>query len=178
MTGQRVPGNPCLTEKPEDRETRRQRNERKKDNVYKTILVPLDGSDLAASILDQVGALARGYGARLLLMTVGSSLPASLPRAQDIQITLTFQAEAYLERIREILASHGLHVETTVCIGDPACEILDTAERHQVDLIIINSRGGAGAPSPFLGSVAAKVAGASAVPVLVLHATADSEEKC
>ncbi|WP_179137586.1 universal stress protein [Candidatus Entotheonella palauensis] len=142
--------------------------------MYKTILVPLDGSDLAASILDQVGTLARGYGARLLLMTVGSSLPA---RAQDIRLSLTFQAEAYLERIRERLISDGLQVETTVCIGDPACEILEAAERYQADLIIINSRGGEGAPSPFLGSVAAKVAGASDIPVFVLHASAEGEEQ-
>jgi len=143
--------------------------------VYKTILVPLDGSDLAASILDQVSALARAYGARLLLMTVGPSLPTSLPRAQDIQLTLTFQAEAYLERIRDTLISQGLPVETSVCIGDPASEILEMAARHEVDLIIINSRGGEGAPSPFLGSVAAKVAGASTIPVFVLNATAHRE---
>ncbi len=146
---------------------------READVVYKTILVPLDGSVIAASILDQVGALAQGYGARLLLMTVGASLPAALPRAQEIQFTLTFQAEAYLERVREHLSSLGLEVETRVCIGDPAGEILETATRHQVDLIMINSRGGEGAPSPFVGSVAAKVAGASTIPVLVLHASAD-----
>jgi nucleotide-binding universal stress UspA family protein len=116
--------------------------------------------------------LARGYGARLLLLTVGPSLPAALPRAQDIQLTLTFQAEAYLERIRALLASRGLDVETTVRIGDPASEILEVADRHHADLIVINSRGGEGAPSPFLGSVAAKVAGASTIPVLVLHARA------
>ena len=144
--------------------------------MYKTILAPLDGSDLAASILDQVSALAQGYGARLILMTVGSPLPASLPRAQAIQLTLTFQAEAYLERLRDALTARGLTVETSVCIGDPACEILDMAARRNVDLIIINSRGGEGAPSPFLGSVAAKVAGASAIPVLVLNAAARGEQ--
>lgn len=73
------------------------------------------------------------------------------------------------------LTSDGLDVDTRVCIGDPACEILETAERERVDLIIINSRGGEGAPSPFLGSVAAKVAGASAIPVLVLHASGDEK---
>jgi nucleotide-binding universal stress UspA family protein len=147
---------------------------REKDGVYNTILVPLDGSELAASILDQVGALARGYGARLLLLTVGPTLPASLPRSQDIQLTLTFQAESYLERLRMTLASEGLEVETAVRIGDPASEILEVAKDRQVDLIVINSRGGEGAPSPFLGSVAAKVAGASAIPVLVLHAGAEA----
>ena len=145
--------------------------------MYKTILAPLDGSDLAASILDQIGALARGYGARLILLTVGAPLPLSLPRARDIQLTLTFQAEAYLERLRSTLASDGLDVETSVCIGDPAGEILEVAERYQVDLIIINSRGGEGALSPFLGSVAAKVAGGSAIPVLVLNTSSDREKK-
>jgi nucleotide-binding universal stress UspA family protein len=143
--------------------------------VYKTILVPLDGSDLAASVLEQVGTLARKYGARLLLMTVGPSLPPSLPRAQDIQLTLTFQAEAYLEHVRKLLMSEGLAVETVVRIGDPACEILELAQRRQVDLIIISSCGGERAASPFLGSVAAKVAGASAIPVFVLHATESGE---
>jgi nucleotide-binding universal stress UspA family protein len=153
------------------------RSQREEDAVYKTILVPLDGSDLAESILEQVSTLARGYGARLLLMTVGPSLPTSLPRARDIQLSLTFQAEAYLERIRDILVSRGLSVETTVRIGDPASEILEMAAHQKVDLIIINSRGGEGAPSPFLGSVAAKVAGASTIPVFVLKATANSEQK-
>jgi len=142
--------------------------------VYNTILVPLDGSDLAASILDQVGALARGYDARLLLLTVGPTLPASLPRSRDIQLTVTFQAESYLEHLRTTLASEGLEVETAVRIGDPASEILEVAEDRQVDMIVINSRGGEGAPSPFLGSVAAKVAGASAIPVFVLHAGAEA----
>lgn len=144
--------------------------------MYNMILAPLDGSDLTASIIDQIGALARGYGARLLLLTVGPSLPRSVPRAADIQLTLTFQAEAYLERLQSTLTSEGLDVETIVCIGDPACEILDVAERYGVDLIILNSRGGEGASSPFLGSVATKVAGASAIPVLVLHASAN--ESC
>ena len=139
--------------------------------MYKTILVPLDGSDTAASILDQVAAFAHTYQARLVLLTVGPTLPTSIPRAPDIQLTVTFQAEAHLDRARAMLEAQGCEVHTSVCIGEPAVEILETARRHNVDLIIINSRGGEGAPSPFLGSVAAKVAGASSVPVFVLHAT-------
>jgi nucleotide-binding universal stress UspA family protein len=138
--------------------------------MYKTILVPLDGSEIAASILEQVGTLARGYGARLLLLTVGPSQPAAMSPTHDIQFTLTFQAEAYLEHLRAWLEGQGLEVTTTVRIGEPAGEILEVAAQHHVDLIIINSRGGEGAPSPFFGSVAAKVAGASRTPVLVFHA--------
>ncbi len=144
--------------------------------MYQTILAPLDGSELTTSILDQISVLARAYGARLLLLTVGPSLPILAIHSQEIQLTQAFQAEAFLARLRTTLIADGLEVDTMVCIGDPAVEILETAERHQVDLIVLNSRGGEGAPSPFLGSVAAKVAGASAVPVLVLQASQDKRE--
>ena len=144
--------------------------------MFRTILVPLDGSEVAASTLEQVVALARSHGARLLLLTVGLSLPTWRTRVGDIQCTLTFQAEAYLERVRTYLEAQGLEVNTMVCLGEPAATILDVAARQQVDLIVINSRGGEGSPLPFLGSVAAKVASAAAVPVLVLHAPADARE--
>jgi nucleotide-binding universal stress UspA family protein len=144
--------------------------------MFRTILVPLDGSEVAASTLEQVVALARSHGARLLLLTVGLSLPTWLTRASDIQCTLTFQAEAYLERVRTYMEAHGLEVNTMVCLGEPAATILDVAARQQVDLIVINSRDGGGSPLPFLGSVAAKVASAAAVPVLVLDASADARE--
>jgi nucleotide-binding universal stress UspA family protein len=144
--------------------------------MFRTILVPLDGSEVAASTLEQVVALARSHGARLLLLTVGLSLPTWLTRASDIQCTLTFQAEAYLERVRTYMEAHGLEVNTMVCLGEPAATILDVAARQQVDLIVINSRDGEGSPWPCLGSVAAKVASAAAVPVLVLDASADARE--
>jgi nucleotide-binding universal stress UspA family protein len=139
--------------------------------------VPLDGSEVATSILEQVVVLARSNGARLLLLTVGLPLPTCFTCTSDMQGTRTFQAEAYLERIRAYLEAHGIEVTTMVCIGEPASAILDVATQQQVDLIVINSRGGRGSPLPFLGSVAKKVAGAAAVPVLVLPAPADSPEK-
>jgi nucleotide-binding universal stress UspA family protein len=146
------------------------------ETMFRTILVPLDGSEVATSILAQVVALARSHGAHLLLLTVGLPLPPQLTRASDIQCTLTFQAEAYLERVRTSLEAQGLKVNTMVCLGEPAATMLDVAARQQSDLIVINSRGGGGSPLPFLGSVAARVVSATTVPVLVLHAPADYEE--
>jgi nucleotide-binding universal stress UspA family protein len=142
---------------------------------FRTILVPLDGSEVAASILAQVVALARSHEARLLLLTVGLPMPTWLTRARDLQYTLTFQAEAYLGRVRAYLEAQGLEVNTLVCIGEPASAILEVAAQQQVDLIVINSRGGGGSPLPFLGSVAKKMASAAAVPVLVLHTPADKK---
>lgn len=144
--------------------------------MYRTILVPLDGSEVAASILEQVASLARGYKARLLLLTVALPIPPGFANASDLRLTLTFQAEAYLKQVRTYLETQGLEVSTVVCIGEPACEILDVATHHQVDLIVMNSRGGGGAPSSFLGSVAEKIAVAAAVPVLIFHAPSHEEK--
>jgi nucleotide-binding universal stress UspA family protein len=184
--------------------------------MSKVILVPLDGSEVAASILQQVVAMARSAEARLILLTVGLPLPVPPAQASEIAPSRTFQAEVYMDHIRtdtvgqppgaEIcvsnmpslkakkfrklsqekvllelgcrlansirtyLANEGLEVSTLVCIGDPATEILRCAAWQQVDRIVINSRGGGGSPLPFLGSVAAKVAGAAMVPVTVFYA--------
>jgi nucleotide-binding universal stress UspA family protein len=140
--------------------------------VYSNILVPLDGSDVATAILEQVVCLARACDAKLCLLTVGVPLPAPRPRASEVQFTLTFQAEAYLKKVRDSLEAQGVEVTTAVCLGEPASEILAFAARQQVDLIVINSRGGGGTPWPFLGSVAETVATAAVVPVLVYGATA------
>jgi nucleotide-binding universal stress UspA family protein len=137
--------------------------------VYREMLVPLDGSDIAATVLEQVITLARACQARVHLLTVGVPLPAGTGETEAIQLTRTFQAEAYLQQIRTYLETQGLQVTTTVCIGEPACEILDLAEQQGMDLIIIHSRGGGGTICPFWGSVAEKVASASLVPVLIFH---------
>lgn len=138
--------------------------------MSRVILVPLDGSEVAASILQEVVALARGSAARVLLLTVG--LPLYVPpfQASEMPSSQTFQAEAYLDSIRTYLENEGLEVSTMVCMGDPATEILGCATQQEVDLIVINSRGGGGSPLPFLGSVAEKVAGAATVPVVVFSA--------
>jgi nucleotide-binding universal stress UspA family protein len=146
------------------------------EGVYKTILVPLDGSEVAAAILDQVAALARTHQANLLLLTVGTPLPAEYAHPGYTPPVSTFQAEAYLRRLQKELEAQGLHVSVLTRIGEAVGEILETARRYAVDLIVINSRGGGGAPSLFLGSVADKVANASPVPVLMLRATPAAQE--
>ena len=141
--------------------------------MYSTILVPLGGSPVSEAILEQVAALARGYGAHLILLTVGDPTPCGTMLSRAVPYPSTFAAEAYLLRLRDWLAAQGLQVSTAVRIGDPATEILDYAEHQGIDLIVIASRGGGG--TPFLDSVALKVIAASSVPLLVFHALQQKE---
>jgi nucleotide-binding universal stress UspA family protein len=146
--------------------------------MYRKILVPLDGSEVAATMLAQVVRLARACGATLCLLTVGCALPPSRPRAGEVPLPLLFQAEAYLKQVQEDLEAQGVEVTTVVCLGEPAAEILACAARQQVDLIVITSRGGGGTPWPFLGSVAETVAAAATVPVLIYGVTAAARHAC
>jgi nucleotide-binding universal stress UspA family protein len=61
----------------------------------------------------------------------------------------------------------GINFEVTV--GDPGSEIIDFAEKNQIDLIVIPSHGRTGIGRFFLGSVAEKVVRYAHCPVLVLR---------
>ncbi|GIX47208.1 MAG: hypothetical protein KatS3mg131_1419 [Candidatus Tectimicrobiota bacterium] len=140
--------------------------------MYRRILVPLDGSALAAGVLEHLLALARRYRAQLILLTVGPPAAGESRAARGTHWPSTFEAEAYLLRLRDWVRAQGLEARVVVRIGDPAAEILACAEREGADLIVMASRGGGGTPSPFLGSVAARVLRAATVPVLVLRVAA------
>lgn len=56
-----------------------------------------------------------------------------------------------------------------VTVGDPSAEILDFAEKNDIDLIVIPSHGRTGIDRFFLGSVAEKVVRFAHCPVLVLR---------
>jgi nucleotide-binding universal stress UspA family protein len=74
----------------------------------------------------------------------------------------------YLFRVQEHLASEGVHVEIEVIGGVPAPAILEYASTHDIDLIVIGSRGYTGMKRLLLGSVASEVLSKSRCPVLLI----------
>ncbi len=62
----------------------------------------------------------------------------------------------------------GLNVRTMVRTGHPADEILKTSQEEDVDMILVGSRGRAGASRWLMGSVSRAVANAADRPVLVV----------
>ncbi len=53
--------------------------------------------------------------------------------------------------------------------GDPTAEIIDYAEKHQINLIVMPSRGRTGISRFFMGSIAERVIRFAHCPVLVLR---------
>jgi nucleotide-binding universal stress UspA family protein len=136
------------------------------------ILVPLDGSELAAKILPRVEGLAKTYQAQVTLITIGhfSGFVGVLDSTSEvINETATYEkktSERYLKKTANALQESDLKVDWVYEEAVPAEAIVAYADRQDMDLIAIATNGKGGA-SWALGSVAEKVASLATVPVLL-----------
>lgn len=144
--------------------------------MYKTILVPLDGSERAETIFDHVDGLALHYGATVILLRV-VELPMSLDStytalphvtADDIRQRID-TAKAYLSEWAEKLAAKGIPSRFYVEYGPVATVIVETAGREGADLIAMASHGRSGLPGVYYGSVAAAVLQRVDRPLLIVR---------
>lgn len=145
--------------------------------VVKKILVPLDGSDLASSILPPVEEFAKTMGATLVLVhavTPITALPGfetQAPAAINILDELQRHAQEYLAKLVAEVKARGVEATGLVAIDDPVHAILEAADETRADLIAVATHGRGGLGRAILGSVADGVVRRSAdVPCLVLRA--------
>jgi nucleotide-binding universal stress UspA family protein len=82
--------------------------------------------------------------------------------------------QVILEQAHQILVSHGIAAKNVLLRGDAATEILQYAENHQIDLIIVGSRGLSQVQSWLLGSVSRKLVHYSGCSVLLVKHPSDA----
>lgn len=136
--------------------------------MFERILVPLDGSELADSVLIQVRRILTHQDAELLLLrvvTVPPSSEADLGEPLDI---LWARATEHLRTVSERLAGQGVRVRTKAVEGFPASRILEVARQEKATLIALSTHGRSGLPRWVFGSVTEKVLRASPIPVLAM----------
>jgi nucleotide-binding universal stress UspA family protein len=141
--------------------------------MFRRILVPLDGSERAESVLPIAKSEAKSHSATVILLRVVPPIRHSLMLTPALLEQTTSQAnkitEDYLRNVAERLRADGLTVETETLSGPPAQEILRYAEETDCDLIVIGSRGDTGALQWRFGSVSNKVIKTkTTMPVLVI----------
>jgi nucleotide-binding universal stress UspA family protein len=130
--------------------------------MYTSILVPLDGSPRAETILPHVVAMADRYQATIHLFRVVEP-PSMVPDAnamhpvQDPQEAqrLHNRAQEYLSGLAAELRHKDLEVHLRLGHGPVVEAILQAAETEAIDLIAIASHGRSGLSRVFYGSVAA-----------------------
>ena len=146
----------------------------------KTILVPVDFSDVTLKVVKAAVHLAKPFQSRIILMHVselGPSLmgigggPDAVPVPQTHEPKASTDYTERFARLQEMISSIGL-VSTLVNLeGIPIDLILSQAENLRVDLIILGSHSRGPLSHLFLGSVADGVLQRARCPVLIVPLT-------
>ena len=148
--------------------------------MYKKILVPLDGSELAECTLSHVKNLIKdgSVGEVTLLNVVKVDLPwaqmrSEYPEGIDINAIrepLFAKSRKYLADKESQLESEGIKVKTeSLEANRPADTITEYAQKKGMDMIVIGTHGYTGLKKLMMGSVAFSVLHQSHVPVLLIR---------
>jgi len=143
--------------------------------MYKRMLVPLDGSELAEVVFTYAKELAGRLDLDIILLHV---------TRQAAENTMPMR-KAYIERAVEAIQRQSreiqkktatkkrgkpIEVRGEVVIGYPADEILRFADENKVDLILMATHGRSGIKRWTMGSVADKILRATKIPVWLVRA--------
>ncbi len=146
--------------------------------MYKKIIAPLDGSELSECTLGHLMEVAKGCQVPevVLLYVVEpyhkgelhyrhAGLSEEEIHKRDVEEEA--YGKKYLAKVADKVKKDGLAVKTALAYGIPAEEIINYAEKNEVDLIIMSTHGRSGITRWALGSVADKVIRHSVTPVLI-----------
>ena len=156
--------------------------------MYKRILVPLDGSELAECVLPHVEAIARGCGVQdAVFLRVVEPLhwvvgPSYVPNGVDDGLSFSTEdikrmnsenrttAENYLSQLASRTKYDGVTVQSEVITGKAAESITEYTTNNSIDLITIATHGRSGVSRWVYGSVADRILRSASVPVLMVRA--------
>src|SRR5689334_20234156 len=145
----------------------------------KTILAPIDFSDISDAVVREAEGLARGLNGRLVLLNV---IQPALPLATDYlspavvqsAVEMTDAAEKSaarkLARIARKVEAEAVPVEAVHEIGDPVTVVLAKAESLPADFVVVGSHGHSALFDLVAGSVAHGVLRKAKCPVIVVPA--------
>jgi nucleotide-binding universal stress UspA family protein len=116
--------------------------------MYKTILVPLDGSKRAQEILDHIEELAERLEAKVILLHIseqplmlGWDEVVDMAAYQKHQNQRKKQVESYLVGIQKRFQEKGIETKYYIAYGPVVRTILMVAEENNADLIALASHG-------------------------------------
>ncbi|WP_135662853.1 universal stress protein [Halorhabdus rudnickae] len=139
--------------------------------MYDQILLPTDGSEGMADVIDHAVGLARSHDATLhALHVLDTATMSRMPMEaswETITGMLREEGERALEDVRQ--AAEEVPVEGEITEGSPSREIVDYTGSNDVDLIVMGTHGRGGIDRLLLGSVAERVIRTASVPVMTIR---------
>lgn len=145
---------------------------------YRRLLVPLDGSGRAESVLPLATRLAKAEDATLLLthvIPVPELTEIGPLEAEDLKLREQVirrnerVARQYLDRIRARIAEEGITVDVILRDGDVRNRLARLAVDEAVDLVVLSAHGHGGRADVSCGSVASYLVTHLAKPLLLVQ---------
>lgn len=142
--------------------------------MYKKILVPLDGSELAEAVLPHAEALAKSEGAEIVILRVAVTPDSRMfsrnpALATNIVKEVEEETEEYIKAEVSKLRDEGVKVSGLTRDGYVPDMILSVADETHADVIAMSTHGRSGITRWLMGSVADRVVQHSHIPVMLIH---------
>ncbi|TRZ81013.1 MAG: universal stress protein [Nitrosopumilales archaeon] len=148
--------------------------------LYNNILVPYDGSVHSQKALKMAVNMASAFDSALHLVNVIDVSAVSPPgqihskntrkTLDQIKSTVKTSIESYLQKIQKDYVDSGVIVKGFVLEGDITGKLLKFTQDHDIDLVIIGSKGLSGVSKiKTLGSVSRKVSELAKCPVIIVR---------
>jgi nucleotide-binding universal stress UspA family protein len=143
--------------------------------LWRTILCPVDFSELSPACAAYARYLAERVGGRVVCLFVAPSFEefAELAAAPGTWLGMSEEMSTGAEKIMEVFVRENFaegQAEGRLRTGEPARGILDEAEALGAELIVMGTHGRTGFDRVLFGSVAEKVVRTSSCPVLTVRA--------
>ena len=161
--------------------------------MYKKVMVPLDGSELAECVLPHVESFITGcqVSAIVLIRVIepapmaysGSYATSELDLGKIQEHTKGIEEERktdagkYLKEVVNRLKQDGVKFQTEVLVGKAADNLIDYTEANDIDLILMATHGRSGVGRWIRGSMADRILRASRAPVLMVRAPGTMSER-
>ena len=145
--------------------------------MFKSILLPTDGSDLSDKATAIAVDFARLHQARITALTVIQPLliptlgdGGAVLEAGQYETQMQDAARAHINKVAVAASAAGIPFEGVITMSaKPADEIVSAAEKYGADLIMMASHGRSGLSKLLMGSETQSVLSHTTLPVLVLR---------
>lgn len=141
--------------------------------MFRRLLVPLDGSPFAASVIPLAIDLARRANGEVRFVVVTPPLPpahGSMPPLDpNFEMALRADNRRYLDEVMGRESGGSVAVSGEVLDGPVVETLVDAMQAHGSDLVVLASHGRGGFSRFWLGSTATSLIRQSPVPLLLLR---------
>jgi nucleotide-binding universal stress UspA family protein len=140
----------------------------------KTILAAVDSSTMRDAVVNEAMALARGGAGRIVLLSIvqppvlTSEYAPVVENFTELIVAGQKAAATLLANVRGRITAEGIAVETVQADGAPVSHILEQAQKHSADYIVMGSHGHTAFYDLLVGSTTHGVLMRASCPVVIV----------